>query len=104
MKATLDGREVFVTVTSEVYEAGRHPEDGEPIIRESYFLTATHESGLRWAHEHNFATLTLADHFMRDHCHSLEPLEWSRWLTVYGSEAWGAEDEAELQRFDEDHR
>jgi hypothetical protein len=46
----MNAADLEIEVTFDQYSAGRHPEDGSPVIGESYFVIATAADGRRWAH------------------------------------------------------
>jgi hypothetical protein len=48
-----------VAATFDQYTAGRHPEDGTPVIGEAYFVMITAPDGRRWAHERRWANTAI---------------------------------------------
>lgn len=43
-------------VTSDLVQIGVNEDDGEPVIREAFYVFAEDEQGYRWAHQHTFCT------------------------------------------------
>jgi hypothetical protein len=47
-----------IEVRSDLFVAGRHPEEGTDIIGEMFYVIATEPSGKRYRHERGFPNLT----------------------------------------------
>lgn len=44
------------SVQSDLVQVGTHFEDGEPIIRQCFYVRAEAEDGRRWVHQRSFCT------------------------------------------------
>lgn len=100
-RAAIDWSPSFaVHVREDLYETGRHDEDGRVIIGSTFYLVATDGKGARWASPHNHREHASAKSERRKLSRDLNPTKagWYEIDPMYGSEAWTPEVEARIAR------
>ena len=109
--------EFSVEVREDLYETNRYDEDGERIIRSTFYLVATylgpvkheggalvttgpmkHKYGTRWASGHVHKEYASAKSERRHLPRDFDPVKagWGETEPMYGSEAWTPDVEAEI--------
>ena len=85
-----------VDIREDLYETRRYDEDGERIIKSTFYLVATSKRGNRWASPHAHRELASAKSERRHLPRNFDPIKASRGEIepMYGSAAWTPEVEA----------
>jgi hypothetical protein len=100
-RAAVDWSPSFsVHVREDLHETGRHDEDGEAIIRSTFYLVATDARGARWSSPHSHRERASAKSERRKLPRDFDPTKagWYEIDPMYGSEAWTPEVEARIAR------
>lgn len=90
-----------ISVREDLHQTNRYDEDGERIIKSTFYLVATGQRGHRWASPHVHPSYASARselrHLRRSTC-SFDPIaaSWYEVEPMYGSDAWTPEVEARL--------
>jgi len=87
-----------VHVREDLHETNRHDEDGERIIKSTFYLVATGKRGHRWASPHVHREEANAKSERRHLERNFDPVRagWGEIEPMYGSEAWTPEVEAQI--------
>lgn len=90
--------EFAVHVREDLHETNRYDEDGEPIIKSTFYLVATGKRGHRWASVHVHREHAGAKSERRHLARDFDPVKagWYVIEPMYGSEAWTPEVEAQV--------
>jgi hypothetical protein len=90
--------EYTVNIREDFYETGRYTEDGERVVKSTYYLVAQGPRGHRWASPYNHPSWASAKSERRHLARDFNPVEagWNEAEPMYGSEAWTPEVEARL--------
>ena len=90
--------EFTVDVREDLHETNRYDEDGERIIKSTFYLVATGKKGHRWASPHVHPEWASAKSERRHLSRDFDPVKagWYEIEPMYGSEAWTPEVEARL--------
>jgi len=90
--------EFTVDIREDLHETNRYNEDGERLIRSTFYLVATGKRGHRWASPHSHPELASAKSERRHLARDFDPIKagWGETAPMYGSEAWTPEVESRL--------
>ena len=98
-RAAVDWSPDFVVdVREDLHETNRYDEDGERIIKSTFYLVATGKKGHRWASPHVHRELASAKSERRHLARGFDPVKagWYEAEPMYGSAAWTLEVEARI--------
>jgi hypothetical protein len=87
-----------VTMREDLHETKRYNEDGDRIVKSTFYLVATDKKGHRWASPHVHPAFASAKSERRHLPRDFDPVKagWYETEPMYGSEAWTPEVEARL--------
>ena len=90
--------EFTVDIREDLHETNRYNEDGERLIKSTFYLVATGKRGHRWASPHSHPELASAKSERRHLARDFDPIKagWGETDPMYGSEAWTPEVESRL--------
>ena len=98
-RAAVDWSPAFtVNVREDLHETHRCNEDGERIIKSTFYLVATGKEGHRWMSPHIHRELASAKSERRHLARDFDPIKagWGETEPMYGSAAWTPAVEARI--------
>lgn len=92
-----------VDIRDDLHVTDRYDEDGERVVRSTFYLVATDAAGRRWSSPHvhlDLASARSERRHLRRRGADLDPVRsgWYETEPMYGSAAWTPEAEADLDR------
>ena len=90
--------EFTVDIREDLHETNSYDEDGERIVKSTFYLVATGKKGHRWASAHVHCELASAKSERRHLSRDFDPAKanWYETEPMYGSEAWTPAIEARI--------
>lgn len=87
-----------ITIREDLHETNRYDEDGQRLIKSTFYLVAQDKKGHRWASPHAHPEWASAKSERRHLTRDFDPTkaDWCEIEPMYGSEAWTPEVEARL--------